>query len=73
MHCGRGSEGGLSRDGRRRRPARPTSRQASTMDDALLLSRIQFGFTIAFHIVFPSITIGLASYLALLEALWLRT
>ncbi|HET9339644.1 MAG TPA: cytochrome ubiquinol oxidase subunit I [Casimicrobiaceae bacterium] len=43
------------------------------MDDALLLSRIQFGFTIAFHIVFPSITIGLASYLAVLEALWLRT
>ncbi len=42
-------------------------------DDALLLARIQFGFTIAFHIVFPAITIGLASYLAVLEALWLRT
>ncbi|SMF33559.1 cytochrome bd-I ubiquinol oxidase subunit 1 apoprotein [Tistlia consotensis] len=41
--------------------------------DPLLLSRIQFGFTIAFHIVFPAITIGLASYLALLELLWLRT
>ncbi len=41
--------------------------------DALLLSRIQFAFTISFHIVFPAITIGLASYLALLELLWLRT
>lgn len=41
--------------------------------DALLLARIQFGFTVAFHIVFPAITIGLASYLAVLEACWLRT
>ncbi len=41
--------------------------------DALLLARIQFGFTITFHIIFPAITIGLASYLAVLEGLWLRT
>ncbi len=41
--------------------------------DALLLSRIQFGFTVSFHILFPAITIGLASYLAVLEACWLRT
>ncbi|MFO1315787.1 MAG: cytochrome ubiquinol oxidase subunit I [Burkholderiales bacterium] len=41
--------------------------------EALLLARIQFGFTVSFHIVFPAITIGLASYLAVLEALWLRT
>lgn len=41
--------------------------------DALLLARIQFGFTIAFHIIFPAITIGLASYLAVLEACWLKT
>ncbi|THD77316.1 MAG: cytochrome ubiquinol oxidase subunit I [Phenylobacterium sp.] len=41
--------------------------------DALLLSRLQFGFTIAFHIIFPSFTIGLASYLAVLEGLWLAT
>lgn len=38
---------------------------------ALELARIQFGFTISFHIVFPAITIGLASYLAVLEGLWL--
>ncbi|UQR62397.1 cytochrome ubiquinol oxidase subunit I [Bradyrhizobium sp. C-145] len=38
---------------------------------ALELARIQFGFTISFHIVFPAITIGLASYLVVLEALWL--
>lgn len=40
---------------------------------ALELARIQFGFTISFHIVFPAITIGLASYLAVLEACWLRS
>ena len=38
----------------------------------LLLARIQFGFTVSFHIIFPAITIGLASYLAVLEGLWLR-
>jgi cytochrome d ubiquinol oxidase subunit I len=41
--------------------------------DALLLSRLQFGFTIAFHIIFPSFTIGLASFLAVLEGLWLTS
>ncbi len=41
--------------------------------DALLLSRLQFAFTLAFHIVFPSFTIGLASFLAVLEAMWLAT
>ena len=41
--------------------------------DALLLARLQFAFTIAWHIVFPSFTIGLASYLAVLEGLWLKT
>lgn len=41
--------------------------------DAFILSRIQFGFTIAFHIIFPAFTIGLASYLAVLEGLWLFT
>jgi len=41
--------------------------------DALLLSRMQFAFTIAYHILFPAFTIGLASYLAVLEGLWLKT
>ena len=41
--------------------------------DALLLARIQFAFTISFHFIFPSFSIGLASYLAVLEGLWLRT
>ena len=41
--------------------------------DPLLLSRIQFGFTVAFHILFPAFTIGLASWLVVLEAQWLRT
>ena len=39
----------------------------------LFLSRAQFAFTVAFHIIFPSFTIGLASYLAMLEGLWLKT
>ncbi|WP_323834649.1 cytochrome ubiquinol oxidase subunit I [Photorhabdus africana] len=40
---------------------------------ALELARIQFAFTISFHIIFPAITIGLASFLAVLEGLWLKT
>jgi cytochrome d ubiquinol oxidase subunit I len=43
------------------------------MDDAILLARVQFAFTMVFHIVFPAFTIGLASYLAVLEGLWLWT
>ncbi len=41
--------------------------------DAVMLARIQFAFTISFHIVLPAFTIGLASYLAVLEGLWLTT
>ena len=41
--------------------------------DMFFLARAQFAFTIAFHIIFPSFTIGLASYLAMLEGLWLKT
>ncbi len=41
--------------------------------DAVTLSRIQFAFTIAFHIIFPAFTIGLASWLAVLELRWLMT
>ena len=41
--------------------------------DALLLSRIQFGFVISFHILFPAFTIGLANWLAFVEWRWLRT
>jgi cytochrome d ubiquinol oxidase subunit I len=42
-------------------------------DTALLLARIQFAFTVAFHFIFPAFSIGLASYLAVLEGLWLKT
>ncbi|WP_277252798.1 cytochrome ubiquinol oxidase subunit I [Neptunomonas phycophila] len=38
---------------------------------AVDLARVQFAFTVSFHIIFPAITIGLASYLAVLEGLWL--
>ena len=40
---------------------------------AIELARIQFGFTIAFHIVYPAFSIGLASYLATLNGLALWT
>ena len=42
-------------------------------ETALLLARIQFAFTISFHFIFPAFSIGLASYLAVLEGLWLKT
>ena len=41
--------------------------------DALLLARIQFAFTVSFHFIFPAFTIGLASYLAVLNGMWLWT
>src|SRR6202046_3919102 len=40
---------------------------------ALLLSRLQFAFTVSFHIIYPSFTIGLAAWLTLLDALHLAT
>jgi cytochrome bd ubiquinol oxidase subunit I len=43
------------------------------MNSVVFLSRIQFAFTISFHIIFPSLTIGLAAWLTVLEALYLAT
>ncbi|MBU0779144.1 MAG: cytochrome d ubiquinol oxidase subunit I [Loktanella salsilacus] len=41
--------------------------------DAEILARFQFAFTISFHIIFPAFSIGLASFLAVLNAAWLYT
>ena len=41
--------------------------------DPVFLARLQFAFTISFHILFPAFTIGLASWLAVLEWRWLKT
>lgn len=41
--------------------------------DVLLLSRLQFGFTIAFHYLFPPLSIGLGVLLVIIEGLWLGT
>jgi cytochrome d ubiquinol oxidase subunit I len=41
--------------------------------DPSTLARIQFAFTVSFHIIFPTMSIGLASFLAVTEALWLKT
>lgn len=46
---------------------------SEALSDPLLLSRIQFALTIAFHILFPTLTIGLSAYLVVMEALYLRT
>src|SRR6201995_1187644 len=37
------------------------------------LARVQFAFTVSFHIIFPTMSIGLASFLAVIEGLWLKT
>ena len=41
--------------------------------DVLLLSRIQFAFTIAFHYIYPPLSIGLGVTLVIMEGLWLKT
>ena len=41
--------------------------------DPVLLARLQFAFTIAFHIIFPAFTIGLSAYIATLGVMWLAT
>jgi cytochrome d ubiquinol oxidase subunit I len=40
---------------------------------AIILARAQFAFTVSFHFLFPAFSIGLASFLAVLEGLWLKT
>jgi cytochrome bd ubiquinol oxidase subunit I len=41
--------------------------------DPVLLARLQFAFTVTFHIIFPSFTIGLSAYIATLGVMWVRT
>src|SRR4051812_15440577 len=41
--------------------------------DPLMLARAQFAFTVSFHFIFPSFSIGLASFLMVLEGLWITT
>ncbi|MEJ2040269.1 MAG: cytochrome ubiquinol oxidase subunit I, partial [Desulfosarcinaceae bacterium] len=41
--------------------------------EAVFLSRLQFAFTVSFHIIFPAFTIGLSSWLAVVEWRWLKT
>lgn len=43
------------------------------LTDSLILSRIQFAFTLSFHIIFPTLTIGLACFIAVMEGMWLKT
>src|SRR5690554_5407663 len=41
--------------------------------DPVLISRMQFAFVISFHAIFPGFTIGLASFIAFIEALLFKT
>jgi cytochrome bd ubiquinol oxidase subunit I len=41
--------------------------------DPALLARLQFAFTVTFHIIFPSFTIGLSAYIATLGVMWVRS
>ena len=41
--------------------------------DAVMLARVQFAFTVSFHIIFPTISIGLAMFLTVMEGMWLKT
>ena len=41
--------------------------------DPVMLARIQFAFTISFHIIFPAFTIGLSAFITVLLLLWLRS
>ncbi|MCP4999598.1 MAG: cytochrome ubiquinol oxidase subunit I [Hyphomicrobiales bacterium] len=41
--------------------------------DPILLARIQFAFTVSFHIIFPATSIGLASFVGFVQWRWLRT
>ncbi|HCA88944.1 MAG TPA: cytochrome ubiquinol oxidase subunit I, partial [Legionellales bacterium] len=38
-----------------------------------ILSRAQFGFSIGFHILFPTLNLGLAIFLIIMEGMWLKT
>ena len=41
--------------------------------DPVMLARIQFAFTVSFHIIFPAFTIGLSAFITVLLLLWLRS
>src|ERR1700761_7083953 len=41
--------------------------------NAAMLARVQFAFTVSFHIIFPTMSIGLAAFLMVIEGLWLKT
>ncbi len=45
----------------------------ASLPDSSFLSRIQFAFTVSYHIMFPTITIGLSLYIAFMEGMWLKT
>ena len=41
--------------------------------DPVIIARLQFAFTITFHIIFPAFTIGLSAYIATLLVMWAKT
>ena len=53
--------------------ASPPQAITAVMDNVALLSRIQFAFTIAFHYIYPPLSIGLGVCLVVMEGLYLQT
>src|SRR5580704_17875118 len=51
----------------------PKGRRREMNLDPGILARTQFAFTVTFHIIFPTMSIGLAGFLAIVEGLWLKT
>ena len=71
MH-GEGAPSGIGLDSGTR--AHVDTGEGGPMDfDATMLARIQFGFTISFHIIFPAFTIGLSAFIATLLVMWKLT
>src|SRR6185312_8074366 len=68
--CGRRRDERSDGDGQRRGDPRRRARAALIVElDPVFLSRMQFAFVIAFHILLPAFTVGLASFIVLLEGL----
>src|SRR5216683_8030483 len=57
----------------RHRRRAPNHENATMTLDTITLSRLQFAFTIGYHIIWPAYSIGIAGFIVLFNALWLRT
>src|SRR6202007_1107166 len=70
--CGHGTAGGRDWRCGPRAPCSRRRRRKMNLNSATL-ARVQFAFTVSFHIIFPTTSIGLAMFLSVVEGLWLKT